>query len=151
MLDLIPIDFSDACHFVEKHHRHHGKPQGHKYSIGAAKNGEIVGVVMVGRPVARQLDDGWTLEVIRCCTNGEKNACSFLYSAAWRVARNMGYKRMITYILKSESGISLIGAGWKLIGECGGGSWNCRSRPRIDKHPTQLKLRFEICNGHSTD
>jgi hypothetical protein len=99
---------------------------------------------MVGRPVARNLDNGWTLEVNRLCTDGTKNACSMLYSASWRVAKNLGYKKLITYILSEETGASLKASNWKCIGESGGGSWNCENRPRVDKHPTQKKIKFEI-------
>jgi hypothetical protein len=88
-------------------------------------------------------DDGETVEVTRLCTTGEKNACSFLYGAAAKAAFALGYKRIGTYILASEPGTSLMGTGWKLIGERGGGSWSVPSRPRVDKHPTQKKLLFE--------
>ena len=143
-MELIPISFKEACMFVQKHHRHHIKPTGHKYAIACKKNDDIVGVVIVGRPVARMLDDGWTLEVIRCCTIGTKNACSFLYGAAWRAAKALGYKKLITYILDTESGSSIKGAGWKCIGKAGGRSWSRKTRPRIDMHPTQQKIRYEI-------
>ena len=109
-----------------------------------AKDDKIVGVAMVGRPVSRRLDNGWTLEVNRLCTDGTKMTCSMLYSACWRITKNLGYKKLITYILKSEKGTSLYASGWTLVGECGGGSWNNKSRPRVDKHPTQKKLQFKI-------
>ena len=102
---------------------------------------------MVGRPVARHSDDGWTLEVTRLATDGAPNACSSLYGAAWRVCREMGYSRCITYILADEPGTSLKASGWKCLGERGGGSWSCKSRPRVDKHPLQRKLMFEVTNG----
>lgn len=140
----MPITFEGACEFVRKYHRHHRPPQGHKYSIAAWSDGRLVGVVIVGRPLARMLDNGLTLEVTRLCTDGTKNVCSLLYSAAWRAARAMGYKKMITYILQSESGASLKASGWKVIGEAGGGKWDRVKRPRIDTHPTELKLKFEI-------
>lgn len=104
MLDLVPVTFREANAFVEQHHRHHGKVVGHKFSIAAAdtETGEIVGVAIVGRPVSRHLDDGWTLEVNRLCTNGRKNACSMLYAAAWRAARAMGYKNWLHMSLKAN-------------------------------------------------
>lgn len=142
-MEVVPISYSEACSFVKKHHRHHRPPQGHKFSIAAAKDGEIVGVAIVGRPVARHLDDNWTLEVTRLCTDGTKNACSFLYAAAWKATKSLGYKKLISYILETESGASLKAAGWKLIGSRGGGSWNCESRPRVDKHPIEQKKLFE--------
>jgi len=107
-------------------------------------HGELVGVAIVGRPVARHRDDGRTLEVTRLCTNGTKNACSKLYSAAWRAGREMGYERIGTYILSSESGISLRAAGWKELYKTQGGSWNRKKRPRIDKHPLENKTLFEM-------
>jgi|SRR5690606_38717306 len=98
---------------------------------------------MVGRPVARHLQDGLTLEVNRLCTDGTKNVCSKLYSACWRVARELGYRRLITYILESEPGVSLKAAGWREVGVRGGGSWNSPTRPRVDKAPTEKKKLYE--------
>jgi len=145
MYDLQPIDFDEACDFVNKHHRHHVAPQGHKFSIGLSSNGEIIGVVICGRPVARLLDNGWTLEITRLCVkDGFPNACSQLYAAAWRAARAQGYKKLITYILSSEPGTSLLAAGFKLVGQTGGGTWDRKDRPRIDKHPIEQKKLFSV-------
>ena len=140
---LTPVTLAEANQFVEDHHRHHKPVPGCKFCIAVAKDDEIVGVVIVGRPVSYRLDDGWTLEVNRCCTIGTKNACSMLYAAAWRAAKAMGYKRLVTYILDSEPGVSLIAAGWRCVGQAGGGSWNTKTRPRVDTHPLQRKLRWE--------
>lgn len=104
---------------------------------------KIVGVCIVGRPVSRYLDDGLTLEVTRCCTDGTRNACSILYAAAWRAARAMGYKKIITYILESENGASLKASGYKCIGKCGGLRWTGKRKPEVDLYPAQMKLRFE--------
>lgn len=143
-LELVPIKQDEANAFVKKYHRHHKPVVGSVFQIACAVNGEVVGVAIVGRPVSRHIDQGgWTLEVNRCCTDGTKNACSMLYSAAWRVAKNLGYKRLITYILDSEPGTSLRASGWKCLGEAGGGSWSNKKRPRVDKHPTQKKILFE--------
>ena len=143
-LRIVPIKQDEAKAFINQKHRHHKAPVGSIFQIAVAKDKEIVGVAMVGRPVARHLDNGWTLEVNRLCTDGTKNACSMLYSASWRVAKNLGYKKLITYILSEETGASLKASNWKCIGESGGGSWNCKNRPRVDKHPTQKKIKFEI-------
>jgi hypothetical protein len=143
-LGLITVDFASANAFVAEHHRHHAPVVGHKFSIGAALDDRIVGVAIVGRPVARGRDDGLTLEVTRLATDGTRNACSFLYGAAARAAFALGYKRIGTYILASEPGTSLSAAGWRQIGEVKGRSWSCNSRPRVDKHPTQDKLLFEV-------
>ena len=130
-MKVTPIDLGEANAFVLTHHRHHKPVVGHKFSI-AVSDGHVRGCAIVGRPVARMLDDGWTLEVNRCCTDGTRNACSMLYAAAWKAAKALGYRRLITYTLPEEGGASLRGAGWRLIGLRGGGSWNRKSRPRID-------------------
>lgn len=141
---IVPIKLSEANAFVKERHRHHQPVTGHKFSVAVADDtGKVRGVVIVGRPVARLLDTGWTLEVNRCCTDGTRNACSMLYQAAWRATKAMGYRKLITYTLQEEGGASLRGAGWKLIGERGGGTWDRKERPRIDEHPTQTKLLWE--------
>ena len=144
MIEVVPITFEDAAKYVEQFHRHHDPPIGHKFSVAIADAEIIRGCAMIGRPISRHLDDGWTLEVTRCCTDGVRNGCSMLYRAAWRAARALGYRRLITYTLTEERGASLRGAGFKLIGSAGGGSWSCRSRPRVDHHPLQEKLRWEL-------
>jgi hypothetical protein len=143
LLEIVPITQKEANAFVAKHHRHHKPVVGSVFQIAVARENEIVGVAIVGRPVARHFDNGWTLEVNRCCTTGEKNACSMLYGASWRVAKNLGYRRLITYILNTEPGTSLIAAGWKNLGEAGGSPWNHKKRLRIETYPLQRKLLFE--------
>lgn len=140
------IDLGEANAFVTLHHRHHKPVIGHLFSIGAALDGHIVGIAIIGRPVSRMRDDGVTAEVTRLATDGTKNACSFLYGASARAAFALGFKRIGTYILASEPGTSLAAANWRLIGATGGGSWSRSSRPRIDKHPLQQKLLFERLN-----
>lgn len=143
MIELCPMTLKEANAYVEQHHRHHGAVVGHKFSIGLSDGEKIVGVAIVGRPVARHLDDGWTLEVNRLCTDGTRNACSMLYSAAWRAARAMGYKRLVTYILDTENGASLRASGWKCVGKAGGFRWTGKRRPEVDLYPAQMKIRFE--------
>lgn len=142
-LEITPLSIAEANEFVRVHHRHHQAVAGAKFAVAVSDETGIRGVAIVGRPVSRVLDDGWTLEVNRCCTDGARNACSMLYGAAWRAAKAMGYRRVITYTLPTEGGASLRAAGWRLVGEAGGGSWNCKSRPRVDQHPTQVKLKWE--------
>lgn len=143
-LEAQPLTLREASAFIERLHRHHKPPRGWKFGIGANDGEKLVGVVTVGRPVARALDDGWTAEVNRLCTDGTKNAPSFLYAAAWRAARAMGYRRLITYILVEEPGTTLKAAGWRCVGQIKGKSWNVPGRPRVDKHPTTDKTLFEI-------
>lgn len=144
MLKITPITLREANAFVAAHHRHNKPVQGAKFAIAVSENDEIKGVAIVGRPIARFLDDGWTAEVTRCCTDGTRNACSKLYRACWRAAKAMGHTKLITYTLTTEPGASLRGAGFTLIGEAGGSKWNTPSRPRIDLNPGQKKLRWEI-------
>lgn len=144
MLEIVPITFQEACEFVRLHHRHHGMPRSWKFGCGVSDGEKIVGVVIVGRPVNRYRDDGITLEVIRCCTDGTEHAPSKLYAAAWRATRALGYKRLGTYILESEPGTSLIAAGWKELYTTRGGNWNCKKRPREDKAPIEQKRLFEV-------
>ena len=143
MLIIVPCELDEANAFVKQHHRHHGIARGHKFSIAATKEGIVVGVAIVGRPVARALDDGMTLEVTRLATDGTKNAASCLYGACRRATFALGYRKLVTYILNTEPGTSLMAAGWKVVAETKGGSWDCPSRPRVDKHPTQRKFRWE--------
>jgi hypothetical protein len=129
---VTPINLDEANAFVAIHHRHHAPVPGAKFCIAVSEGDTVHGVAIVGRPVARMSDNGMTLEVNRCCTDGTRNACSMLYGAAWRAAKALGYVRLITYTLPEEGGASMRAAGWRLIGERGGGNWNVPSRPRID-------------------
>lgn len=134
-LRIVPVSFADACSFVAAHHRHHAPPVGHKFSLGVAtEDGVLRGVAMVGRPVARNFDDGLTLEVNRTATDGADNANSCLYGAAWRAAKALGYRRLITYTQEGESGSSLRGAGWRVVAERSERrGWWAPSRPREDR------------------
>lgn len=114
---IIPLTLKQANELVASIHRHHKPVQGHRFSIGVEVNGTIVGAAIVGRPVARGCDAYMTAEVSRLVTNGHKNACSFLYSAAARIAKEMGFDKIQTYILEEESGISLVASGWDYEGE----------------------------------
>lgn len=143
MLALTPISLREANAFVERNHRHHKGVTGHKFSIGCTRDGELVGVAIMGRPVSRYLDDGLTLEVNRLCTTGAENACSMLYGAAARAARAMGYQKIITYTLDTEPGTSLRATGWQCAGPAGGERWTGKRRPAADLYPPQKKLRYE--------
>jgi hypothetical protein len=142
-LAIVPMTKGEADAFIREHHRHHRPHPFSHFAVGASDGDRIVGVAIVGRPSARMLMDGWTAEVTRVATDGTRNACSILYGAAWRAARALGYRKLVTYTLPEEGGASLRGAGWTVIGEAGGGSWSRKDRPRIDTHPTQAKLRWE--------
>ena len=142
-LALTPISLREANAFVERNHRHHKGVTGHKFSIGCTRDGELVCVAIMGRPVSRYLDDGLTLEVNRLCTTGAENACSMLYGAAARAARAMGYQKIITYTLDTEPGTSLRAAGWQCAGPAGGERWTGKRRPAADLYPPQKKLRYE--------
>ena len=145
MIRPVPLELREANAFVESLHRHHPPVHRDKYRIGAEVDGKLVGVVQVARPVSRMLDDGKTVEVVRLCTDGTKDVCSFLYSRAARIAKEMGYEKIITYILTDEPGTSLIASGW--VQECvtSGGEWTRPSRPRKTVAPTVPKRRFAKC------
>jgi hypothetical protein len=117
-LEICPVTLQQAKDFVRWHHRHHNAPAGHRVSLGVqTMDGVLRGVAILGRPVARAWDDGVTMEVTRVATDGTKNACSALYGAAWRAAKALGYQRLVTYTQEGESGASLRGAGWRVIGQ----------------------------------
>ena len=145
MLALRPISLRDANKYISENHRHHKPVQGHKFSISCVNQEQIVGVVIVGRPVSRNFDDGLTAEVTRLCTDGTKNACSMLYGAAWRASKAMGYKRIVTYTLPDEGGTSLRAAGWRYVGLAGGGNWNKpgRKRQNTASHLLSKKSLYE--------
>jgi hypothetical protein len=143
-LTIVPVMLAEANEFVRRHHRHHQPVVGHRFSIGVTDfAGQVRGVAVVGRPVARSRDDGWTLEVTRVATDGCPNACSALYGAAWRAVRAMGYRRLGTYTLALEPGTSLRAAGWRVVHHVPGRSWDCPSRPRIDHLPITAKTLWE--------
>ena len=132
-LHLVPISFKEATGFVEMWHRHNPPPIGHKFSIGVASGTTLVGVAMIGRPVARHFDDGLTLEVNRTATDGTKNVNSMLYGAAWRATKALGYQRLVTYTQGDETGTSLKAAGWKIVNQLSERrGWDTPSRPRGD-------------------
>ena len=140
-LYIRPISLKDACYFINLYHRHNVAPQGCKWCLSVYKQDKMVGVAVVGRPIARHLDDGQTVEIVRVCTDGTRNACSKLYGACVRVAKDMGYKKVITYILNTEDGASCKSANFNLVADnVGGGSWNCTSRPRRDTPVLQTNL-----------
>lgn len=142
-LALQPVAFDEAAAFIAQHHRHHLPPVGWKFGIALNDGERVVGVVTVGRPVARRLDqDGYTAEVTRCCVlEGVPNGCSKLYAAAWRA---MGGRRLITYVLASERGTSVKAAGWTELYTTPGRSWSVPSRPRVDTHPLGPKTLWEV-------
>lgn len=127
-MKLKPITYKEACRYVAEYHRHHAPPQGWKFGLAVYKDSILVGVAMIGRPLSRRQDDGDTLEITRICTDGTRNACSFLLGAAKRAVLALGYSRIITYILETESGVSLKAAGFKCVGIAGGGQWPQRKQ-----------------------
>lgn len=140
-MEIKPITFREASDFINENHRHHKATVGHKFSIGLYDGEKLVGVAVCGRPVSRYLDDGETCEINRLCTDGTKNACSMLYGASCRVAKEMGYVRVITYILSSENGSSLKASGFICEGEAGGTHWTGK-RNRGQEIPNEMKTRW---------
>jgi hypothetical protein len=143
-MKIIPYSLSEANKFVNQYHRHNKKTawNGGKFAIGSYDDElGVVGVAIVGNPIARCLMDGFTAEVLRTCVRPDapKNCNSFLYGACWRIWRQMGGKKLVTYTLKSEAGASLKGAGWKIIAEVKGhNGWN---RPEIGRRRVLQKVQ----------
>lgn len=142
-LQVVPMSIGDARAFVLQNHRHHPPPVSGLFAVGCFTD-HVCGVAIVGRPVARGNQDGFTCEVTRLATDGERNACSMLYRACWRAARALGYRRLITYTLASEPGTSLVAAGFAEVGRVKARSWHTPSRPRVDRTPLQEKIRWEL-------
>lgn len=140
-MEIRPITFKMASDFINQHHRHHKATVGHKFSIGLYEDNRLIGVAVCGRPVSRYYDDGITCEINRLCTDGTYNACSMLYGACCRVAKEMGYKKIITYILKSESGASLKASNFICEGEAGGTHWTGK-RNKGQDIPSEMKTRW---------
>lgn len=143
-LEIRPISIAKANAYVEAHHRHHGKKTGCRFAIGAFNGSDLHGVAICSNPVARMADDGMTLEVSRLCTDGTRNACSILYSACARIAKEMGFEKIQTYILESETGTSLKASGWvKEADGVGAKNWkdanNKRQKGR-NARPIQMSL-----------
>lgn len=139
---VVPLTLAQANAYIDEHHRHHKPVQGHRFSIGAEIEGRLVGVCVIGRPVARKTDQYRVVEVTRLCTDGTPNACSFLYSAAARVAGAMGFDRIQTFILDTEPGTSLRASGWEREGESRGrDGWHSRDGRREDQ-PETVKVRY---------
>jgi hypothetical protein len=144
-IKLSPITHKAAKAFVADHHRHLKAPAGAVFVLSVTDEaGEIRGVAIVGRPVARMLDDGLTLEVTRVATDGARNACSMLYGAAVRIAKSMGYEKIVTYTLPEEGGASLRASNWLSDGQAGGGNWGRVSRDRENAERPEVKTRWSL-------
>jgi hypothetical protein len=149
MIFAVPIKFKEAAEFVGNFHRHNKPPVGSVFCVGASDGNQLIGVAIVGRPVARPLDDGRTLEVTRCCVvdGAPKGSCSFLYARCWQAAKALGWQKLITYTLQSESGASLRGGGWKIVAELSGitgKGWKNRPGREWQSVTGQAKFRWEI-------
>lgn len=146
-LHIQPLTLAQANEQIMLWHRHHKPVIGHRFSLGAYLDTKLVGAVVVGRPVSREIDQYLVAEVTRLVTDGTHNACSFLYGAAARVAKAMGFKRIQTYILVEELGTSLRAAGWIFDGITSGGNWNhskARQGLRRVDQPMSPKQRWVL-------
>lgn len=141
-LSIRPIHLKQAREFVAKWHRHSIPPVGGKFAVACYSGDVLCGVAICGRPVARRSDDGVTLEIYRNCTDGTRNACSKLYGACLRIARSMGYVRVLTYTLSSECGSSLRASNFICEGEAGGVTWTGSRKRDYYVSPTEKKVRW---------
>lgn len=141
-MKIAPITFKKASEYINQNHRHHRATIGCKFCISVVDDdGQLHGVAVCGRPVSRYLDDGFTLEINRVCTDGSRNACSMLYGASCRIAKAMGYRKVITYTLESEDGASLKASNFVLEGTAGGTHWTgCRNRGQ--DIPSEMKKKW---------
>ena len=150
-LYAVPMKLTEAIEFVRNFHRHNKPPIGGLFAVGVSDGSFLVGVAIVSRPVSRYLDNGETVEVIRCCVvnDAPKGACSFLYSRCWQAAKALGWSKLITYTLQSESGASLRGAGWSTVAELNGSTgkgWQNRPGREWQEVTGQSKFRWEVTN-----
>lgn len=149
---IVPLTLKEANAFVKANHRHHDNTAGCKFALGLVKtvHGEekLIGCAIAGRPVSRVLDNGKTLEINRLCTIETGNCCSMLYGACCRVAQAMGYKKVITYILESESGNSLKASNFIMEAECCGAPNWTGSRKRTNNNPNEMKQRWSRILTH---
>ncbi len=149
-LHAVPMTQREANEFVAAFHRHNKPVRFAVFQVGASDGERLVGVAIAGRPIARMLEDGVTAEVLRCCVldDAPKGTCSFLYGACWRAAKALGWRKLVTYTLQSESGASMRGAGWTLIGEATkapAAGWSRSGREREwQSIYGQQKLRWEV-------
>ena len=144
-MEAVPLHLREANEFVANYHRHNLPTVGGKFAVGAAVDGKLVGVAIAGRPVARRLDDGKTLEVLRVCTDGSRNANSFLYGRVKRIAHLMGYEKVITYTLEEESGASLRAVGATVVSQVQPKEWSVPSRPRESQAVYgKAKVKWEL-------
>ncbi|NJK31303.1 MAG: hypothetical protein HC927_02185 [Deltaproteobacteria bacterium] len=141
---IVPLTIREATKVVAREHRTHKPPRGGLWAVGLAVDGVLRGAAIVGRPVARMAQDGWTAEVLRVAVPaGTQNGCSMLLAACWRAARALGWRRLITYTRATEPGTSLRAAGWREVGRVKAESWSRESRPRVEEYPEQEKIRWE--------
>lgn len=144
-LYVVPCSKEKAGEFITALHRHHLPLDFGSYSLAVCDPvGRVHGVCIVGRTTTQHIDDGWTLEVRRVCTDGHPNACSALYAASWKFVHALGYRRLISYTLPEEGGASLRAIGWHRVDNVGGNSWAHRNTRGYDIHPVGKKVRWEI-------
>lgn len=143
---FVSLKLKVANEFVLQYHRHNKPVIRDKFRIGLTCGDKLIGIGQAGRPVARMLDDGKTIEIVRVCVlDGYKNACSMIYGRLVKIAKLMGYEKVITYTLTTETGSSLKALGAKQISFVKGKQWSCPGRPR-DTQDIYLerKIRWEL-------
>ena len=143
-LTIKPISLKAANEYVAENHRHSKPTRGHKFSISVHNEHGLVGVAIIGRPVARVLDNGTTAEILRVCTDGTPNACSKLYGASVKACKAMGYTKIVTYTTAEENGASLKASNFTPTGNVTARQWDTPSRPREQREALE-RTRWE-CN-----
>lgn len=145
-MEIKPISLRKANEFVKENHRHNLPTAGGKFAISCVQDGKLIGVAICGRPINRCLDDDNTLEVYRVATDGTRNSTSFLYNRCKRIGQLMGYERIITYTLQSESGSSLRGIGAKQMSNFKGRQWKVHQNGvrNFQSVFNENKIRWEL-------
>lgn len=150
-MKIVPLTLRIANDFVELHHRHSARTSndGGKFAIGLEHEGLIVGVAIVGRPVARLLQaaDPYPAELLRLCTSSDcpKGGGSKLYARARRIWQLMGGTHFHTYTLARESGETMRAVGFRAeeAKPVPAAHWHRSSRPRTAKPiEEEPKLRW---------
>ena len=142
MLRIEPATLKEANAYVTAYHRHNKAVRGCRFCLRVVDDDGVHGYAIVGRPLARMLQDGVTAEVLRVCTRGKSNAASKLLAACARVWRAMGGGRLITYTRQDEVGASLRAAGWVVDGATRAESWNRAKRARVDQVELIPRVRW---------
>lgn len=156
-LTIRPATLREANNFVRRWHSHNKPVKGCMFAAACETRGrDVVGVAIVGRPIAPALQDGRTIEVTRVATPGLRadrrcwGAMSMLLRSVWQAAWALGVRRGVSYTRSDESGRGYEAAGWVAVAttrpeEWTGGNKSMRWLPGLYVPTTELveRVRWE--------